>query len=46
VEAGDIFCRDSVRFRSIKDDLIDEALWRDHKDRLIAVCWFSVNGKY
>jgi TnpA family transposase len=36
VEAGDIFCRDSVRFRSIKDDLLDEALWRDHKDRLIA----------
>jgi len=36
VEAGDIFCRDSVRFRSIKDDLLDEALWRDHKDKLIA----------
>jgi TnpA family transposase len=36
LEAGDIFCRDSVRFRSIKDDLIDEAQWRDHKERLIA----------
>ena len=36
MDAGDIFCRDSVRFRSIKDDLIDEALWREHKDRLIA----------
>jgi TnpA family transposase len=36
VEAGDIFCCDSVRFRSIKDDLLDEALWRDYKDRLIA----------
>jgi TnpA family transposase len=36
VEAGDIFCHDSVRFRSIKDDLLDEALWRGHKDRLIA----------
>ena len=36
VDAGDIFCRDSVRFRSINDDLIDEALWREQKDRLIA----------
>lgn len=42
VEAGDIFCRDSVRFRSIKDDLIDEALWRDHKDRLIAEAGLAI----
>ena len=36
VDAGDIFCRDSVRFRSITDDLIGEALWREERDRLIA----------
>jgi TnpA family transposase len=36
VEAGDIFCRDSVRFRSIKDDLLNEELWRTEKDRLIS----------
>jgi TnpA family transposase len=36
VDAGDIFCRDSVRFRSITDDLVDEALWRERRDGLIA----------
>jgi TnpA family transposase len=36
MEAGDIFCRDSIRFRSIEDDLIEEALWCNHKDKLIA----------
>ena len=36
VDAGDIFCRDSVRFRSITDDLIDEAQWRERRDQLIA----------
>src|SRR5208282_2264553 len=36
VEGGDIFCRDSVRFRSINDDLIDEELWRTSKEELIA----------
>jgi TnpA family transposase len=36
VEAGDVFCTNSVRFRSIKDDLLDEELWRNHKDKLIA----------
>jgi TnpA family transposase len=34
LEAGDVFCRDSVRFRSMKDDLIDDKQWQD-KDRLI-----------
>ena len=34
LEAGDIFCRDSVRFRSFEDDLIDNDTWQD-KDRLI-----------
>ena len=27
LEAGDIFCRDSVRFRSFEDDLIDNDTW-------------------
>jgi TnpA family transposase len=35
VEAGDIFCRDSIRFRSMKDDLIDDEQWRN-KATLIA----------
>jgi len=34
LEAGDIFCRDSVRFRSFEDDLIDNDKWQD-KDKLI-----------
>lgn len=34
VEAGDIFCRHSVRFRSFEDDLIDNDRWQD-KDQLI-----------
>lgn len=34
VEAGDIFCRDSVRFRSFEDDLIDNDKWQD-KEQLI-----------
>ena len=34
VEAGDIFCRDSVHFRSFEDDLIDNDKWQD-KDQLI-----------
>jgi len=35
LEAGDVFCRDSVRFRSFEDDLIDDERWKD-KDNLIA----------
>jgi TnpA family transposase len=35
LEAGDVFCRDSVRFRSFEDDLIDDDRWKD-KDNLIA----------
>ena len=34
LEAGDIFCRDSVRFRSFEDDLIENDQWQD-KDKLI-----------
>jgi hypothetical protein len=36
LDAVDISCRDSVRFRSFEDDLIDEELWRKDKERLIA----------
>ena len=35
LEAGDIFCRESVRFRSFEDDLIDDQRWQE-KERLIA----------
>lgn len=35
LEAGDIFCRDSVRFRSFEDDLLDSQRWKD-KEKLIA----------
>ncbi|ETW95400.1 MAG: transposase [Candidatus Entotheonella factor] len=34
VEAGDIFCRHSVRFRSFEDDLVDHDKWQD-KEQLI-----------
>jgi TnpA family transposase len=34
LEAGDIFCRDSVRFRSFEDDLVDTPRWQA-KDTLI-----------
>ncbi len=27
LEAGDLFCRDSVRFRSFEDDLLDDQQW-------------------
>ena len=35
LEAGDMFCRDSVRFRSFEDDLLDDRQWQE-KDRLLA----------
>ncbi len=35
LEAGNLFCRDSVSFRSLEDDLIDDEHWAD-KDSLIA----------
>ncbi|MBA3469567.1 MAG: DUF4158 domain-containing protein [Herpetosiphonaceae bacterium] len=36
LEAGDLVCRQSLRFRSIEDDLIPVAEWQAHKDALIA----------
>ena len=35
LEAGDVFCRTSVRFRSFEDDLVDDHQWQD-KATLIA----------
>jgi hypothetical protein len=35
LESGDIFCRESVRFRSFEDDLLDDQCWQA-KDTLIA----------
>lgn len=35
MEAGDVFCNDSIRFRSMKDDLLDDKRWED-KEKLIA----------
>ncbi len=35
LESGDIFCRDSVRFQSFEDDLIDDQKWQE-KEKLIA----------
>ncbi len=29
LEAGDLYCRDSVRFRSFEDDLIDDQQWQN-----------------
>ena len=31
LEAGDIFCRDSIRFRSFEDDLINDQQWQQKK---------------
>jgi len=41
LEAGNIFCRDSVRFRSFEDDLIDDQQWQ-HKEKLIADTGLSI----
>ena len=36
LDAGDIHCKDSVRFRSLEDDLISAARWRSDKASLLA----------
>ncbi|MDQ1327606.1 MAG: hypothetical protein QG641_889, partial [Candidatus Poribacteria bacterium] len=41
LEAGDIFCRDSVRFRSFEDDLLDKQKWQN-KEELIAITGLTV----
>ena len=35
LEAGEIFCRDSVRFRSFEDDLLDDGQWRQREQLLV-----------
>lgn len=42
LEAGDIYCRDSVRFRSFEDDLIDDKTWHSQKEELIARSGLSI----
>lgn len=34
LQSGDIFCRNSIQYRSFEDDLIDEDKWK-HKETLI-----------
>ncbi|MEO0012914.1 MAG: hypothetical protein RLZZ535_1303, partial [Cyanobacteriota bacterium] len=41
LESGDVFCRDSVRFRSLEDDLIDEQRWQA-KATLMAATGLSI----
>lgn len=41
LEAGDIFCRASVRFRSLEDDLLDNKMWQ-RKDELIVNTGLSI----
>lgn len=36
IEAGNLYCRDSIRFRSFEDDLIPEEQWATQKEELIA----------
>lgn len=42
LEAGDIYCRDSIRFRSFEDDLIDAQTWRDQKESLMEQTGLSI----
>jgi TnpA family transposase len=41
LEAGNIFCRNSVRYRSFEDDLLDDAAWKN-KEQLIADTELSI----
>lgn len=41
IEAGDIFCKDSIRFRSFEADLIDGQQWQK-KDDLLATTGLTV----
>ncbi|PRR81177.1 Tn3 family transposase [Clostridium vincentii] len=44
LEAGDIFCSDSARFRSFEDDLLDDRQWQQ-KEKLIAEAGLSILNK-
>ncbi len=41
IEAGHVFCRDSVRFRRLDDDLISVERWATEKEELIAQAGLS-----
>ncbi|WP_323873112.1 hypothetical protein, partial [Xenorhabdus doucetiae] len=34
LQSGDVFCRDSIQYRSFEDDLVDEDTWV-HKESMI-----------
>jgi len=42
LEAGELSCRQSVRFRSFEDDLISAEEWQQHKEALIATSGLPV----
>jgi len=42
LEGGDLFCRDSVRFRSFEDDLVDGEQWQSDKEQLIELTGLSI----
>ncbi len=44
LEAGNIFCRDSVRFRSFDEDLVDDELWQE-KESLMVNLGLSILNK-
>lgn len=44
LEAGDIFCLDSARFRSFEDDLLDDHQWQQ-KEKLIAEAGLTILNK-
>lgn len=44
LEAGDVFCPDSVRFRSFRDDLVGDRLWRQ-KDKLFDSTGLAILGQ-
>ena len=44
LESGDLYCRDSIRFRSVEDELVDDQLWQD-KETLIREAGLSVLEK-
>jgi TnpA family transposase len=41
LEAGDVFCRNSVRYRSFEDDLLDDVRWQK-KEELIAYAGLTI----
>ena len=43
LESGDIFCRDSVRFRSFEDDLLSEQQWSAKADLIAATGLTTLN---